>query len=69
MAGIFGGGIPSQPYVPSPSAPVQDDSAQREAARKARLAGDKAIGRSGTILTDYALATQTPSTLKPTLGA
>jgi propanediol dehydratase small subunit len=47
----------------------QDDSAQQAAARKERLADAKAIGRSATILTDYALAMKSPSVLKPTLGA
>lgn len=69
MAGILGSS-PSQPqFIPQPTPPVIDDAAQREAARKERLADDKAVGRSATIFTDYALATKTPNTLKPTLGA
>lgn len=67
MAGLFGG-APQQQYVPMPTVPAPDDSAAREAARKERLADSLAVGRSSTILTDYAIASQTPPTLKKTLG-
>jgi hypothetical protein len=69
MAGLLGISAPQPAFVPAPTPPVQDDSAQREAARKERLADTKAVGRSATILTDYALATKAPPTLKATLGA
>lgn len=68
MAGLFGSNQ-STPWVPSPTPPAQDNSAQEEAARKERLADLKGTGRGATILTDYALATAAPSVLKPTLGA
>lgn len=69
MSGLFGGGASSAPWIPEPTPPVRDDSAQEEAARKERLADLKGTGRGATILTDYALATSAPSVLKPTLGA
>lgn len=67
----LGGGASSggYQYIPQPAPVQQDDSAQQEAARKERLADAKSIGRSATILTDYALAMKSPSVLKPTLGA
>lgn len=68
MAGLFGGNQ-STPWVPAPTPPAPDNSAQEEAARKERLADLKGTGRGATILTDYAMATATPSVLKPTLGA
>lgn len=68
MAGIFGG-APQPSYQPMPSTPAPDDTAAQAAAAKERLADAQALGRSATILTDYALATKTPPTLKPTLGA
>lgn len=68
MASLFGG-APAPQYVQMPTVPTQDDGAAKEAARKERLADSLAVGRSSTILTDYALASQTPRTLKATLGA
>lgn len=73
MAAIFS--PPSSPapvYIQAaqaPTAPTQNDAAQQEAKRAELAAQAKQVGRSATILTDYALATQQPNTLKATLGA
>ena len=78
MAGVaqllFGGTGPApqifmQPSPgPQPEAPKPDNAAAEEAARKERLAMQQGVGRSNTILTDFALATTSPNTIKQTLG-
>lgn len=74
LQGLFGG-QPQQPRLviqpsagPPPAAPTTNDPAAEDAARKERFAQQQSIGRSGTILTDFALAMQQPTTLKKTLG-
>jgi hypothetical protein len=69
MASLFGGSPAPQPYIPMPSAPAPDDSAAQDAKRKELAADQGAVGRSQTILTQYALASQAPDVLKKTLGA
>jgi hypothetical protein len=76
MAGIFSGPppqqAPQQQIVQAAPTPPKDDGtdpAQLEAARKERLADQRSLGRSDTILTQYALAVAKPNTLKATLGA
>lgn len=70
LGGLFGS-PPQQQYVPAPAAPAApaDNSAAIAAANKERLEEERAVGRSATILTDYALATQQAPVRSPTLGA
>jgi hypothetical protein len=68
MGALFGGMQAQPAYQPAPTVPAPDDGAAKEAARKQRAADDASTGRSATILTNYAMATQQPSTLKQTLG-
>lgn len=75
VQGLFGGGQPAAPPIviqpspgPAPTPPTNDDAAAKEAARKERAAMAQSVGRSNTILTDFALATQAPGVLKKTLG-
>lgn len=52
---------------PSPAAPPTPEQTQQR--QQIEVADARSAGRSDTILTDYALATKKPSTLKETLGA
>lgn len=63
------GGPSAPPFVPAPTPPAPDDSAAIAAANAERLADEKSIGRSATILTDYAQATQPAPVRSATLGA
>lgn len=68
MAFLSPGGGPV-PGVMRPDPIQMDDAAQMEAVRQEQLAEARALGRSDTILTKYALATTTPTTAKTQLGA
>lgn len=75
VQGIFGGGQPAPPAIviqsPPPAAPVapaDNDKAAEDARRKELAAMQAGVGRSNTILTDFALATQQPNTIRKTLG-
>lgn len=68
MASLFGGGQAQVTQPVQPVTPTPDDTAAQDAQRKELAADQASVGRSQTILTQYALATQQPNTLKATLG-
>lgn len=75
VEGIFGGGRPQAPIIiqaPNPGAPPtppsDNSAAVQEAARKERALAANALSGRNTILTDFALASVEPSTLKKSLG-
>lgn len=75
VSGLFGGAPQPPPAIviqpspgPAPVAPSGNDKAAEESRRKELAAMQAGVGRSNTILTDFALATQQPNTIRKTLG-
>ena len=69
------GGRPAAPWIvqasnpgPAPTPPSDNTAAVQDAARKERAVAANALGGRNTILTDFALASIEPSTLKKSLG-
>ena len=72
---LFGGGTPQEPVIiqssnpgASPTPPSDNSAAVQEAQRKERALAANALSGRNTILTDFALASVEPSTLKKSLG-
>ena len=72
---LLGGGRPTAPVIiqspnpgSAPTPPSDNSAAVQEAQRKDRALAANALSGRNTILTDFALASVEPSTLKKSLG-